>query len=475
MKIYDNKRRRNMKILLVTPPRNPEGFDSNAVFLMEPLAIEYIGAGVKDHHDVRFVDLKAEQEPELKEVLESYQPDVIGCGAFTADMKGAKQVCAEAKKLMPGILTVVGGQHATVMPQDFFDDTIDVVVVGEGVHPFRKICQRREKQKSFEDIDNICYRKNGKMVFTRKTEHPPLDTLPWPDRSLSDHLRDHYKLYILMDKPLPYVSLRASMGCPYNCKFCSVSSMFNRKVYRHSVDRIIQELEALDTPGIFWVDDEFLIQPEKSMELAKAIEKAGIKKYHLVANRSDTVINNPELVEAWANIGLKFMGIGLESHRDEELKSLNKQATVAMNEEAIRICHENDIWARGIFIIQTDYEKKDFRSLSKYIKDVGVDSSTFTIITPLPGTDLYKEKKDELIVHNYNLYDMFHTVLPVKLPLKQFYKEFSRILSKGMSLRQKFKMVRQIPPKDRKRILSVSKKMFKKIRKYYLDYDKSMW
>lgn len=82
-----------MKVLLVITARNSEGFDANAVFLIEPLALEYIGAGIKDHHDVRFVDLKANQEPELKEVSESYQPDVIGCGAFTSDMNGARQVC----------------------------------------------------------------------------------------------------------------------------------------------------------------------------------------------------------------------------------------------------------------------------------------------------------------------------------------------------------------------------------------------
>ncbi|UCH94130.1 MAG: cobalamin-dependent protein [Candidatus Aminicenantes bacterium] len=467
-----------MKVLLVTPPRNPEGFDSNSVFLMEPLALEYIGAGIKDHHDVRFVDLKADQEPELKEVLESYQPDVIGCGAFTADMNGAKQVCAEAKKLMPGILTVVGGQHATVMPRDFFQDSIDVVVVGEGVYPFKKICERHEKQKSFEDIENIYYRKNGtnrEMVFTGKTEHPPLDTLPWPDRSLSAHLQDEYKLYLAIDKPLSYASLRASMGCPYNCKFCSVSSMLNRKVYRHSVERVIRELEALDAPGVFWVDDEFLIQPDKSMELAKAIEKAGIKKYHFVSNRSDTVINNPKVVEAWAKIGLKFIAIGMESYRDEELKALNKQTTVSMNEEAIRICHDNGIRVRGIFIVQQDYDKEDFRKLAEYTRGVGVDYSSFAVLTPLPGTELYEEKKSELIIHNYNLYDMFHTVLPAKLPLKRFYKEFTNLIKGGMSLKQKLKMVRKIPPKDRKKIITKSGKMYRRIKKYYRDYDKSMW
>jgi radical SAM superfamily enzyme YgiQ (UPF0313 family) len=465
-----------MKILLITPPRNPVGFDASSLFLMEPLALEYLGAGVKEHHDVKLVDLKADDEPGLKEVLESYQPDVLGCGAFTADMSCARDACAQAKKLMPGILTVVGGQHATVMPRDYCEDNaIDVVVVGEGVQPFRKICEHHEKQKSFEDIENIYYKKNGKMVFTQKTDHPPLDTLPLPDRSLGAHLREHIKLYLIHDKPLTYSSMRASAGCPYNCKFCAVASILNRKVYRHSVERIIQDLEALETPAVFWVDDEFLIQPDKSLELAKAIEKAGIKKYHFACNRSDTVINHPEVVEAWAKAGLKLMLLGMESFREKDLKDMRKQTTLSKNEEAVRICHANDILVRGSFIVHQDYDKEDFRNLAQYIKKIGVDHPSFSVMTPLPGTELYEEKKKELITHDYNYYDMIHTVLPTKLPLKKFYKEFTKLVQGGMSLKKKLKMIRAIPPKDRKRVLVRSAKVFGRLKKYYRDYDKSLW
>jgi radical SAM superfamily enzyme YgiQ (UPF0313 family) len=464
-----------MKILLVSAPRNREGFDASSLFLMEPLALEYLGAAVKEHHDVRLVDLKADNEPDIKEVLESYQPDVIGCSSFTPDMNYAKEALAEAKKLMPGILTVVGGQHATVMPQDFFTDSIDVVVVGEGVHPFRKICERREKQKSFEDIDNIYYKKNGKMVFTRKTEHPPLDTLPMPDRSLTAHLRDEYKLYLLLNKPMNYASVRASLGCPYNCKFCAVSSMLDRKVFRHSVERVVEELAALEDPAVFWVDDEFLIQPDKAIELAKAIEKAGIKKYHFICNRSDTVINHPETIEAWARIGLKLALLGTESHRDDDLNAMRKKTTVSKNEEAIRICHANDVKVRGGFIVHQHYDKQDFRELARYPREVGIDYPAFSVMTPLPGTELYKEKKDQLIIHNYNFYDMVHTVLPTKLPLKQFFREFSNLFKNVSSLKEKLKMVRQMSPQDRTKLLTRSRKMLSRIKNFYRDYDKSLW
>ena len=91
-----------MKILLVTTPPSPLAFDRSSIALMEPLNLEYIGAGVQDQHDVRLVDLRVDTEPRLKEVLESFQPDVMGCGAYTSEVNPTKQMCAEAKKYFPG-------------------------------------------------------------------------------------------------------------------------------------------------------------------------------------------------------------------------------------------------------------------------------------------------------------------------------------------------------------------------------------
>lgn len=463
-----------MKILLVTTPQSSQSTDASSLVLLEPLALEYLGAGVQEHHDVKILDLRTDAEPGLKETLESFQPDILGCGAYTPEVYSAKKLCAEAKKVLPGILTIVGGQHATMMPGDFFEDYIDVVVIKEGVFPFKKICECHEKKKSFADIENIYYRKNAadsNMEFTFPKEHPPLDDLPFPARSLTSHIRHKYQSHIL-NKSLGVANVRGAAGCIYNCKFCSVTKLLDRKLYKHSIERIVEELKSLDEEIIFWLDDEFLLEPERVILLAKEIAKAGIKKYHVISSRADTIVKHPETIEEWAKIGLEVVYVGFDSNREEDLKKMRKGTTLSKSNECIRIIHENGVKVRGGFIVMPDYDADDFKQLGKYVKKLGVDIPVFSVWTPLPGTDLYKEEKDNLITHNYNFFDMAHTVLPTKLPLKKFYKEYTDLLfKKSMSLTKKIKLLKQLDPQVRKKMISVSKKMQQKVKNSYLDYN----
>lgn len=464
-----------MKILLVATPQSDQSIDSSSLVLLEPLALEYLGAAVKENHDVKLLDLRSPLEPGLKETLESFQPDIIGCGAYTTEVNSAKQICAEAKRAFPEILTVVGGPHPTVMPEDLFDENIDVVTVGEGTQPFKKICECHEKQKSFEDIENIYYRKNktgrnkGKMEFTKKKEHPPLDSLPFPDRTLTSHLRHKYQTFIL-NNPMPIANVRGSVGCIYRCKFCSVSGMLNHKMYKHSIERIVAELEMIDEPAIFWVDDEFIVDPKRAIDMARAIKEAGIKKYHLFMGRADTIVNHAECIEKWAEIGLKYVFIGMESHREKDLKKMRKGTSVSTNEKAVRILHANDVKLRGAFIIQPDYDKQDFRKLLKYVRELDVDVPAFSVYTPLPGTDLYKEEKDNFITRNYNLFDVVHAITPTKLPLKKFYKEYVRICKRIIPFKKRIKILRELDPEVRRALLSNASKFLRKIKNAHRDY-----
>ncbi|UCH94131.1 MAG: cobalamin-dependent protein [Candidatus Aminicenantes bacterium] len=465
-----------MKVLLVTIPPSSHSFTITSLILMEPLALEYLGAGVQKNHEVKLLDLRVDTEPRLKDALESFKPDIIGCGPFTHEVCSARQILAEAKKILPGILTVVGGIHATVKPEDFFEDFIDVVVAGEGVEPFKKICDYHEKQKSFQDIENIYYRKNGKMEFTRKKPYPHLDTLPLPARTLTSHVRHQYVVNLILNKTMALANVRASLGCFYRCNFCTIPNTLGHKVYRRSIDSILEELASIKESVILWVDDEFFLEHEPAMLLARAIDRAGIKKYHIIQSRSDTIIKKPECTELWAKIGLKLIFIGMESHREKDLKKMNKGTSLTRNEEALRICHINNVSVRGGFIVQPDFDKKEFNEFARYVRKSEVDVPNLTVLTPFPGTRLYEETKQDLITADYDLFDMIHPVLPTKLPLKKFFKELSALfLQKSMSIRKRIKLFRQLPPEVRKDLFAKSMDLKRKLRHAYQDYDQQYW
>lgn len=463
-----------MKVLLATTTPEPESISiDNYIGLSEPLALEYLGAGIRENHDVKLLDLRVDTEPGLKDTLESFQPDILGVGGFTIDVNPVKKLLAEAKRISPHLLTVVGGHHATILPQDFFNENIDVVVIGEGVAPFKKICDHHEKQKSFEPIENIYYRKkgtNGKMLFTTEKDYPPLDSLPFPDRSLTSHIRDKYTVPFTSAKP-QFASIRGSLGCIYRCNFCAITSILKHKQYTHSIDRIIEEIAAIPQPILSWLDDEFFIQHERAVTLAKEINRAGIKKFHRLYARADHIVNHPECIEEWAKNGLQFVLVGLESHRENDLKKMRKGSSVPKNEEAIRVCHANNVKVRGNFIILPEYSKDDIKELIGYIRKLGIDFPSFSVLTPLPGTPLYEESKDNFITNNLNLVDGVHTLLPTKLPLKQFYKEISRAMSNSVSFWEKRKLIKQVEPKWRRKCVSCAVNYNKRVKNAYRDYQ----
>lgn len=458
----------SMKVLLVVTPSSPQSLGADQYFLHEPLALEYVGAGIQKDHEVKLLDLRVEKN--LLETLESFKPDIVGCSGYTIDVLSIKQLCSEVKERYPEILTVVGGHHATGRPVDFFDGNIDVIVKGEGSHAFRKLCDRHQKRQGFADIENIYYKKNGQMVFTRQAEHPPLDSLPLPARDLTSRYRDHYK-FLLISGPTSVALIRGSTGCPHRCKFCSISTVLNRKMYTRRIDKIIEELSGLKESYVFWVDDEFLINPKRALAIASEIDKAGIKKHYWFYGRSDNIVRHPECIEEWAKIGLQFVMVGLESHRERDLKEMHKDNPLKMNKEAVRICRENGVQMKGNFIINPDFGKRDFKKLVKYIRKLAVDIPTLSVLTPFPGTELFEEVKENLITKNFNLFDVYHAVLPTKLPLKQFYEELGRATARLVPLKKRVKVLKEMDAQTRQLMAINSSKFMEKLLNAYRDYN----
>ena len=126
-----------MKILLVQPAKPKKALGGEDFSIFEPLALEYLAAGVAGDHDVRILDMRL--DPDLDAALQNYQPDVVGITAYTVHVNTVKRLFQHIKALNPEIVTVVGGHHATIMPEDFHTPFIDVIVAGEGVFPFREV------------------------------------------------------------------------------------------------------------------------------------------------------------------------------------------------------------------------------------------------------------------------------------------------------------------------------------------------
>ena len=426
-----------MKILLVQPAKPEKAMGGEDFAIYEPLALEYLAAGVAPDHDVRILDMRL--DPDLDAHLQAFQPEVVGITSYTVHVNTVKKLFQHIKALNREIVTVVGGHHATVRPEDFYTPFIDVIVVGEGVFPFREIIRGLEKKSPLAEIPGAVGLENGALLIRQGDQELDLDAFPFPRRDLTAAYRKSY----FSEWMRPLASIRTSKGCHFKCQFCALWKLTEGRYLTRKPERIVEELGTIQEKYVFFADDESLLDTDRMAALADRIERAGINKRYFLYGRSDTIAKHPELLEQWKKIGLERVFVGLEFMRDADLKLLRKGSTVENNIKAVEILKNLDLGIFPMFIVKPEFERKDFADLRQYCLDLDLDFIGFSVLTPLPGTDLYDDVKDNLITANYDYADFFHALLPTALPLRDFYQEMVTLYKRSRSLKNQIRLMRK--------------------------------
>ncbi len=453
-----------MKILLIQPAKAQKTIGGEDVFIFEPLALEYLASCIKDVHNVKILDMRFDKD--LDTEIKEYKPDVVGITAYTVHVNVVKNLFNKIKTINPDIFTIVGGHHATVAPDDFFTPDIDLVVMGEGVFVFKEIISRLESKKPFDGITGIGYLNGKDKVVIPPEPITDLDIFPYPARELTEKYRKHY--YSEWMKPL--ASIRTSKGCPFRCNFCALWKLTGGKYIKRNPENIVKELSQIKEKYVFFADDESLVDANRMKTLAELIKKAGIKKNYFLYARSDTIVKNPELIKIWKDIGLERVFVGLEFFRDEDLKYINKGSTIENNKEAVKILQSNGIEIYASFIVRPDFSEEDFQEFKKYCRGLELSFPSFAVLTPLPGTDFYEEVKDSLITTDYDLFDFVHTVLPTKLPLKEFFYNLNFLYFEAKSPAKSISFMMKYPLKEIPSLIYLGMKFSKIIKNAYKDY-----
>jgi len=412
-----------MRVLLVQPQESQRVVGFSKFGCPEPLALEILAASLP-HHDVRILDMRLDAG--LRSTLRAFRPHVVGVTGYTPNVPQMLAVCSEVKKLDPGVVTVVGGYHATLCPEDFDTTGVDVVVVGEGEKTFPELLAALEESGDLEEVAGLVFRRGEEQVATAPRQLlADLDESPLPARHLTDAYRENY-FFQFWSAPSPVETAR---GCPHKCKFCSVWVFHRSRCRFKSPDRVLEELGRVRSDIAYFVDDNFLQNLRRAEKIHQLVKEAGLRLRYWMQARSDSIVKRPDLIERWASIGLSTVLVGFEKFREEELADLQKRSSVETNEEAARILRANDVDIWGAFIVDPTWKKSDFDALIDYVHRLKISFPQFSILTPLPGTEFFREKLSELTTGNYELFDFLHSVLPTRLPNRQFYGEMARLYS----------------------------------------------
>lgn len=408
-----------MNILFVKPDLGYRTLGSGRVNIIEPLEFETLAANLPNCN-VEILDMRFETD--LNRVLFKFHPDVVGTTAYTVHVNRAKEILRSAKIFNKHILTLVGGIHATLLPQDFNEEFINAIVLGEGVDTVREIINRFESNKNLEDIPGLALRDHGRLHFTPARAVPPnLDDYPFPNRDLSLKYRERY----CFGWWRPVAAIRSSLGCPFKCRFCATPSICGGIYTGRSPISLANELLSIKEKFVFFADDNSLWEIPRMTRLYELIREMRIEKRYFFYARADQIVGNPKVIEDWSSIGLRQVCIGIESVNNGRLRSLQKGGSVRTNEEAIKILQHNGVDPLASFVLQPDFTKDDFDAILDFINRLDIFYVSLNALTPLPGTKYYREKFSDLVTHDYELFDLKHAVLRTRMPPKEFYKQFA--------------------------------------------------
>lgn len=416
-----------MKILLLYPNSPVEliGWgDLGAI--AEPLALEYLAAAALARgHEARILDLRL-HPLELYAALLEYDPDVVGVTGYSMHVLRMLELCADARRYCPAAVTVVGGHHATLLPEDFKVDAVDHVVVGEGVQPFAAILDRIGTDAAREPVAGVWSRQvDGAFRFGGEQHALHADELPCPARHVV--AEDRHRYYI--DWMSPIALARTTVGCPYRCSFCSLWKLMDGKYDKREIRAVVEELGSLDEPYVFLVDDEPFIDGKRMRALAEGIAEAGIHKEYFAYCRIDSFLRQPELMRQWRGIGLRRLFFGIEAVIDSELQAYNKRLEIKAVERALALAREMDIQVFASFIVKPSYTRAEFDELADFVRRNDVEYPSFTILTPIPGTDSLKDFSAVLDLQpngrpNWTHFDLQHPVTETALPKEEFMREY---------------------------------------------------
>jgi radical SAM superfamily enzyme YgiQ (UPF0313 family) len=429
-----------MRIILVKPypellvaRRLQEGF-----LHLEPLELEIVAGGIPSTEEVMILDLSLESNNHLevfKNTINVWHPDLVGFGGYSTNLNLVKKLACFVKNINPEIITIVGGIHATLLPQDYNIPEIDLIVRGEGATVLRKVLSRIKEKKQFFFDDVALSPKDPE--FSTKAQLPPplypdLDEIPLPRRDLVERNR-YFCVWTSsntgrLDNLFPQVaSMRTSVGCAFSCSFCVIPHLMRGKYLERQPEQVVDEIAELKEEYIYFLDDEMFLDVARVKKIAELLLCRGIKKKYVSWARSDTIVKHPHIFKLWKDAGLSTLYVGLESMDESKLNEYKKRLPVETNRKAVAILCELGITLHAAFIVHPEFSSDDFLRLEKEVLALCPAEVTFTVLSPSPGTPFWHENKERFICDPYRFYDCMHTVLPTRLPLKRFYQHFSRL------------------------------------------------
>jgi radical SAM superfamily enzyme YgiQ (UPF0313 family) len=362
-----------MKIKLIAPHEQSEDNISSAqTFKVKKVNLPLLAALTPKEHTVKIVD-EAFAPDDIDEEV-----DLVGITVMTDLALRAYQIADTYRKR--GVKVIMGGIHPTVLPGEALQHA-DAVVVGEAEGAWPKL------------LFDVASGEIQKLYCANRITN--LNGMPIPRRDL--YPKPTHGGYT----PIA-VGLETARGCPYDCEFCSIGSVMGRQYRARPIPEVIAEIESIDSPNLFLVDDALALNRPTAKKLFTEMIPFRLK---WAGQGPVSLAEDRELLRLIRRSGCVGLLIGFESVQKESYDGMRKIKNLKIDfSEAIRRFHGEGISILGAFIFGFDHENKDvFDQTLEFSMKNHLDCIELRILAPFPGTRLYSRllKEGRLFVPDW--------------------------------------------------------------------------
>lgn len=396
-----------------------------------PFGICYLAAMARDTgYEAQIVDAEAlgfGWQETFREIM-GRRPDLVGFTATTPAIPSARLVAEAIKRENPTIPIVLGGVHATAIPEETLKETdaFDIIVVGEGEITLVELLEALRRGRDLSEVAGLVYRVRSSQTHIGQQDDcqivrtqprglvRDLDTLPEPAFDLLPSLTAYYRVTTQSVNRLPALSLITSRGCYAECTFCD-TNVTGRTMRAHSAAYVIRMMRRLrrryGVRCVMFEDDNFLAFRKRLREMGELMQDEKLDMTWSCTSRVD--IAHAETLQLAKRLGCWQVLYGVESGSQRILDFYRKRIKLEETAQAMELSKRAGLYTKGFVIIGNPCETiETLEETRRFLLRIALDDISITYFTPYPGAEVYRsvERYGTLVKQRWDALTCFEIV-----------------------------------------------------------------
>jgi anaerobic magnesium-protoporphyrin IX monomethyl ester cyclase len=465
------------KVLLVTP--NLKGIEDGVNRIQPSLGLMLIAPVLENNgFEVKIYDsalngwsnrssidkknkivLIGDSDEKIKEEISNFSPDIVGISVlFSNLLESARNVARIVKKINKKTHVFLGGNHISSAVSDYQysvlnkdsglpnyiedleNDHFDFAMIGEGEFSALELCKRLVKNENISNVPGLVKKIGNKkyLINPPKRVHD-LNLLPQPSRHLVN-MEGYFKIgafHSAKSRSKRVLSVMCSRGCPEKCTFCSTPGMWGQntrwRTTRHIMDEINSDVKKYNIGEIQFEDDTITVNKKNLFDLCHELEKLGLPWCTPNGTKVNYHFNKQEeMYKRMAGSGCYQITLACESGSQRVLDNIiNKRLPLDTIYPSIENAKKAGMLVHTFWIIGYPGETYDeIQKTVKFAMNSGADSFSFAILSPLPGTPIYRQvMKDNLWWEGRSLDNLLYRSSLVKVDGFKSPEEFEKFVN----------------------------------------------